>query len=90
MKIIIREKDTLEEIVRMDYFDSSLDHKIAAVYAINCVVFMQKWDVSNLMSFVMSLRDSALDWSIHKIEEETLKRFESQFDISFENVGEKI
>lgn len=62
IKLIVREKETLEEVMRVDYFvNTKIDYKIAALYAMNCISHIEAGDVSDLMGFVISLREDALN-----------------------------
>lgn len=91
MKIIVREKKTLEEVMRVDYFTSmDIDYKIAAIYSMNCISLIESKDASDLMEFILGLRQDAMAWVLPEVEKVTLSRFETMFQISFEDVGGKI
>ncbi len=93
MKITIRDKNTLEEIMQLDYFtmeNITIDKEIAAIYAIYSMNMVMWQDPSNIMEFIMWLRTDALNWKIHEVENMAVKNLKEKFDISFVDLWDKI
>lgn len=90
MTIKVQDKETLEEMLRIDYTSSGIDYRIAALYAMNAVALIQKADVGELMQFIMGLRADALDGSIHEVEKKSLTRMDSELLITYVDLEKQI
>lgn len=84
MKIIVKEKVSQEVGMTFEYHaNKELDPKVAVLYAMHSAAIIVWNDATELMHFVMWVRDDAMKWTIVESEKEQIARMEELFDLEF-------
>ena len=90
MKIIVKDKQSWEKAMTFEFDKDGLDPKVAVLYALQSAGFIVAQDATDLMQFIMWLREDCISWNIFEYEEKQIAKMELGFDIEYYDLDTKI